>query len=417
MPKMSQILADRDRPFRFLLYLEWGLLSLILLSEPSIPAPLAEELPRFPVLVIVLLVIFGALGLKLPRNTAIAKFTYTGLQLALLVAIAALGSSSRILPFLHLIFTIRSCFLFQLSGRLTVTALSGILLFATSVSRLQGVSLPPEIDAHLNWLLPSFILLYLLSCTFILLTIDALLAERESREKLAIAHRQLQEYARLVEDRAALQERNRIARDIHDSLGHVLTALNLQLEGAIKLWDRQPDRARDFLQQGKMLGTKALSEVRESVAALRTDPLQGKSLQAALDELLSQFQFAYAIGIAARIELPDSLPKETETSIYRIIQEALTNIAKHAAAETASINLQAIASTIDLNIRDDGRGFHYQPDSPGFGLKSIRERTQAIGGTLEIDSKPGCGCEIRASFPNPNRHNSQQHGENNPDSR
>ena len=96
----------------------------------------------------------------------------------------------------------------------------------------------------------------------VLLLVNALITERQSREKLAIANDRLRHYAMRIENLAMVQERNRIAREIHDSLGHALTGLNLQLEGALKLWQSHPEQARQFLHEAKQSGSTALSEVR-----------------------------------------------------------------------------------------------------------------------------------------------------------
>jgi signal transduction histidine kinase len=106
-------------------------------------------------------------------------------------------------------------------------------------------------------------LVFGLGIFFVLQLVNKLLAERQIRQQLALAHEQLQEYSAKIEDLAAVQERNRIARDIHDSLGHALTSLNIQLQTAGKLWQKNPNQAHFFLAQAQKLGTIAMKEVRQ----------------------------------------------------------------------------------------------------------------------------------------------------------
>ncbi|MDJ0744819.1 MAG: histidine kinase [Xenococcaceae cyanobacterium MO_167.B27] len=114
---------------------------------------------------------------------------------------------------------------------------------------------------------------------------NTLITEHQSRQQLAIANQKLQEYALRIENQATLEERNRIAREIHDSLGHSLTALNLQLETAVKLWESQPRKAQGFLKNAKQLGSKVLQDVRNSVSTMASLPLQNQSLEAAVIDL------------------------------------------------------------------------------------------------------------------------------------
>ncbi|WP_339381555.1 sensor histidine kinase [Brasilonema bromeliae] len=242
-------------------------------------------------------------------------------------------------------------------------------------------------------------LMFGLVLVFVLLLINALLSERQSREKLAIAHQQLHRYALRVEDQATLQERNRIAREIHDALGHSLTAQSIQLENALLFLSSNLDKAKTFLEEAKQLGSSALREVRQSVATLRCDALQGKSLESAIALLLSDFQRRTGIIPDYKLCLPQPLSGEVGTTIYRIVQEALTNISKHSAATVVTIDLQTTADSLYLQLCDNGRGFNPYQNTTGFGIQGMRERTLALGGHFRIFSESGCGCRIIAVFP------------------
>jgi signal transduction histidine kinase len=132
--------------------------------------------------------------------------------------------------------------------------------------------------------------MFLVLLVFLLLFMNALLSERQRREELRQANQKLRESAAQIEKLAMNQERTRIAREIHDSLGHALTGLNIQLEGALKLWDANPDQARTFVAQAKEMGSTALYETRQAVATLRQMPLSQQDLAGAIAPLTQRLQ-------------------------------------------------------------------------------------------------------------------------------
>jgi len=182
-------------------------------------------------------------------------------------------------------------------------------------------------------------------------------------------------------------------------LGHFLTGLNIQLESALKLWQTNPDRAQTFLSEAKRLGSKALQEVRQSVAALRSHPLQHQSLEAAIGSLVQESHQATGILPICDLRLSQSTPLDISTAVYRIIQEALTNICKYAQATQVKIQLEETATDLRLTIQDDGVGFKVEQNTTGFGLQGMRERTLALGGQFLMVSELGKGCQIQAIFP------------------
>lgn len=202
-----------------------------------------------------------------------------------------------------------------------------------------------------------------------------------------------------IEEMATLEERYRIARDIHDSLGHSLVALNIQMETALTLWQDNPEQAYTFLVEAKQLGSQALSAVRSSVASIRSDPLQGQMLEEAIAALIQEFHRTGGILPEYCIDLPQPLSNAVNTTVYRIVQEGLTNISKYAKATAVKIQIQATQSELLLIFEDNGKGFCANKNIIGYGLQGMRERTAALGGKLEIKSEPGAGCRITASFP------------------
>ncbi len=204
---------------------------------------------------------------------------------------------------------------------------------------------------------------------------------------------------RRIEQMATLEERNRIARDIHDSLGHALVALNMQLQSSLSLWEKHPQKAYEFLVEAKQLGADALNAVRESVSAMRSDPLQGKLLEDAIAHLVNEFHSTTGILPTCQIALTHPTSRLLNTVIYRIIQEGLTNICKYAEATSVRIQLQSMPTGVSLMVQDNGKGFYVNHQPTGFGLQGMKERAAAHQGQLTITSEPGQGCQIKAVFP------------------
>lgn len=227
--------------------------------------------------------------------------------------------------------------------------------------------------------------------------VEAELAKAEAELRRAL--QQEQALNQRIEELATLEERNRIARDIHDSLGHLLVGLNVQMETALALWQDNPDKAYKFLAKAKQLGSSALQATRESVSDLRSDPLQGRSLEAVIATLAQDFHRTTGIQPLCQIDLPQQPSHPVKTVVYRIVQEGLTNICKHANATMVRIQIQAIDKGLSLTLQDNGNGFQVDANRSGFGLQGMQERITALKGNLRITSEPGNGCCITASLP------------------
>jgi two-component system NarL family sensor kinase len=201
----------------------------------------------------------------------------------------------------------------------------------------------------------------------------------------------------------AIEERNRIAREIHDTLAQGLTAIALQLETADALldMDAETERIRQSVTQALHLTRQNLEEARRSVLDLRAAPLEGKRLDEAIQGLLNdwsgrrklQAQFD-VIGTAR------PLPLRVEIGCYRIVQEALTNIGRHAHAKQVYIRLTLLPNQLQLMIEDDGRGFDVTTIAPDrYGLVGMNERARLLGGELEVCSTPGQGTQLEIRIP------------------
>jgi signal transduction histidine kinase len=364
------------------------------------PYPSPKFSSRFPEIATASLIIFGLMGLRLPTSNKITKIIYTASEVLLILITGFVGGrASRLFPFIYIILVTRSCLIFNLPGRLVVTFISFILFLLTLQQRLHNFPISPQAQERFQFFTLSLALLFGLSLIFVLLLMNTVLSERQSREELAIANEKLRQYALRIENQATLEERNRIAREIHDSLGHSLTALNLQLETALKLSQSNPNKAQSFLVRAKELGSKALQDVRQSISTMRSHPLQEQSLEQAVQGLLEDFQHANGFSPICIINLEESLPNELKIAIYRIIQESLTNISKYAQATEVRIEIEKTPRSLRLSIQDNGKGFDFKQNTTGFGLQSMRDRTLAIGGVFNILSAPGYGCKITVDIP------------------
>ncbi|MBW4646200.1 MAG: sensor histidine kinase [Goleter apudmare HA4340-LM2] len=396
---MSRSIKFNNHPFRFLLYLEWILLGIATLIA-ILPYHSARHSQRIPELTILSLFLFGFMGLRLPTGNRITKIFYTVIEIILILMTGVYGGrTARLFPYLYVILVTRSCLIFKLPGRLIVTILSFFLFVFTLINRSPRFQASLQDQERFLFFTLSIVLLFGLSLVFVLLLMNTVLSERQSREELAIANEKLRQYALKIENQATLEERNRIAREIHDSLGHSLTALNLQLETALKLAQSNPTKATTFLARAKELGSKALQDVRHSVSTMRSHPLQTQSLEQAISVLAEDFQRSNGIAPIFQINLDYPLSIEISTALYRIIQESLTNISKYAEATEVYLELTTTNSEVQLKVQDNGRGFDLKQNTTGFGLQSMRDRTLAVGGKLNINSAPGCGCQITVDIP------------------
>jgi signal transduction histidine kinase len=230
------------------------------------------------------------------------------------------------------------------------------------------------------------------------------LNEQQARERaeqlmadLERANVQLAAYATQAEELAMTQERNRLAREIHDNLGHTLTIVNVQIEAAKVVMDSDPARALDAMNKAQELAQKGLSRVRESVAALRESPVSRRPLPEAIASLVQEAQSS---GIVTEFQVtgePQDLEGKVALALYRAAQEGLTNVRRHARASRVDVLLDFQPSEARLEVRDNGVGA--AETAGGFGLLGIRERMQLLGGRLEIDTGVGQGFCLTASVP------------------
>lgn len=198
------------------------------------------------------------------------------------------------------------------------------------------------------------------------------------------------------------EERKSIAREVHDELGHALTALKMEVSWLTRQID--PDNAT-LQKRGKSMGgliDQTISTVRRISTALRPPVLDDLGLDAALEWLAEDYQGRTGIQTCVSLpEAPERIRADRASSVFRIVQEAMTNVARHASARRISIDWQQDEESIRLEIHDDGRGFDSETRDPysGFGLLGMTERARDLNGELSVDSAPGGGTTVRLRFP------------------
>jgi signal transduction histidine kinase len=228
--------------------------------------------------------------------------------------------------------------------------------------------------------------------------IVSVLAERERQQhsELEAAHERLRRHAATVEQLAISRERNRLARDLHDTLAHSLSALTVQLQALRTLWANDPEAAGESVDQLSVLAHRGLEDSRRAIQALRSGPVETLGLDGALRDTLQAFQARTGVQIRLSIAGGESdLTAEEAQALFRIAEEALSNVERHASARQVTLRLARGVDRIDLVIHDDGVGFDPAiVDVDHYGLTGMRERAAMIGASLEVSSHPGGGSEI-----------------------
>jgi two-component system NarL family sensor kinase len=234
------------------------------------------------------------------------------------------------------------------------------------------------------------------------LTLDELQLLHAVGDLLSIAI----ERARLFEEReqlGALEERNRLAREIHDTLAQGLAAIALQLDSAEALMDAgdTPQEVRRRVRQALTLARDNLKEAWRSVLDLRAAPLEGRTLVEAVEELARRT--ASEAGLEINVKVIGGgrpLSPRIEAGLYRIVQEALANVVTHADADRVEVGIETTPEQIGLIIEDDGRGFNTEDVVDGrYGLVGLNERARLLGGELVLESSAGVGTRLKIHVP------------------
>jgi len=391
---------------KILRYVEWALLTMVTmrLLFPILHKAIPYEPDGGYYLVLLVLGILTILSFFFPiRQPVWQRQVYILLEIVCLL-LTRIFSSIGLDLFLFLYFA-KGCFLFRRRDVIITAILTCITWhFALAWQIANDISSPIEgikeqvqesiqliqdspqlfvVDIIFN----NLVLFIPISGLIILLCLT-LVAEYRSRQQAITLSQE-------VELLAADLERNRIARDIHDSLGHTLTSLDVQLELAQQLYKRDSKKLQPALDTAKLLASQSVQEVRRAVSTMREEAFD---LNAALLQLIESLSSNSSITVKSKIDLPQ-LPLQTNRQLYCVIKEALENIRKHSQAQVVYLRGYGCVDALILTVEDDGIGFNLAKPTQGFGLRGMQERVQLIGGSIQWDSTPGQGTRIQIRVP------------------
>jgi len=241
----------------------------------------------------------------------------------------------------------------------------------------------------------------------IIYALTALIRERFQREQLfrelGEAHQRLRLSAAREADLATLRERNRLAREMHDSLGHALVSIAVKLEAAQRLYAVDAGHAAAEMEETKALVRSTMTDLRHSLQGLRPAALEERTLGGALAELTSELGSRAGIEATCAVDEDTAiLDRRRQETLYRVGQEALTNVAKHARARHVALSLTIQDGVAALEVSDDGVGLGAaeRTGGPGqYGMRGMRERVEALGGALTLGPRPTGGTVLRATIP------------------
>lgn len=378
-------------------YAEWVLLlmmTLLYAMERVFPVPFnaASTLPR----AIAFNSLFFLLSFWFPIDRPLwQRRVYIAIEMGLVLIASFMGVEASILLYF---FLIKSCFFLSRREVILIMFAVGAGYLTSVVGNLRQLQQQTlEQLAHSNQIeqllsplpvLSSALIEYSGISIFVTLMGFVIVAERQSRQRA-------ETLAQEVKTLAATVERTRIARDIHDALGHTLTTLGVQLEVAQKLRQRHPEQALDAIDMAKALTDQCLEDVR---LALQTIHASTFDFNQALRVLIEQASQHTALTITTDINLPP-LMAQTSQQLYRIMQEGLTNIRKHAEATHVHLRVTATDDRIHLTLMDDGKGFDPTVSHIGLGLQSIQQRVNLLAGEFTVKSAIGKGTQLEISLP------------------
>jgi signal transduction histidine kinase len=331
------------------------------------------------------------------------KQLYIFVELSLILILASTGWTLDILLYF---FIAKACFLLSRRDVIITVIFVGIiwqiLLFLT-VNRMSEYALTHVaelLDPHRRMLVSMVgsITVYITASTFAVLIGWMMMEERRSNQRA-------EKLAKEVKVMGAMLERERIARDIHDTLGNTLTTLTIQLEVAQQIGVSNIHQTLQRMEIAKQLADRCLEDVREVVQTMRDADFDlTQALTASIDRMPQTQSIDRASGRSiqtqVQLNLP-LLPLQTSYQLYCIVQEGVTNIQKHAHATQVKLRGCTVADYLQIELTDNGRGFNLDRPSTGFGLQGMQERVELINGTLEIQTAPRQGTQLLLQVPLP----------------
>lgn len=231
--------------------------------------------------------------------------------------------------------------------------------------------------------------------------VNLMRVQRDQWQRLVEVNKRLAQHASTVERLAVSQERNRLARELHDVLAHTLSGVAVELEGLRAMLHRDPEQARALLDHSLRAIREGLTETRRALQELRAKPLEDLGLSLAVQNLAESYTSRSDLQLELDIDHDlGEYPADVQQSVYRIAQEALANVADHAQAQNVRVGLKREHGELVLHVRDDGCGFdpHRSENENHYGLLGMHERAEMVGGKLSVESQPGKGTQISFRF-------------------
>ena len=202
-----------------------------------------------------------------------------------------------------------------------------------------------------------------------------------------------------TQEQATIEERGRLARDLHDAVTQTIYSAALIAESLPQVWDRDPDRGRRNLAKLRQLVRGALAEMRTLLFELRPKSLEAADLGVLLRQLGDALTGRTQIPVTVDVEMKDDLPPEVKVAYYRISQEAFNNIEKHARADQVEVSLTRSNDQLLLTVQDNGRGFNLETIPAGrLGMQIMQERAESIQAVLDVTSHPGTGTLVNLTW-------------------
>lgn len=347
-------------------------------------SPLRHDAPLRTALLLGVVAVFAALALHDPLRRHVPPAWYLLLQNALALALPWIGAGHTAMVPLAAV----SLSGLVLPGQWVVAPAA---LHTVNVLAACAVYLADDFGSQVSYI-------FLVAVVFVVAFTQAVVSEVRLREKLDSASRQLAAHAAQAEEIATLAERERIARELHDSLGHALTAAHVHLQVAERDAIEHPERAKTAIGSAREAVRTGLDDLRETVRTLKTPVSEPLDLPTALARL-ARTHHTETLHVALHLrDVPQALLSHVSLALYRVAQEALTNVIKHAHASEATITLSVQDGNLCLRVQDNGRGLPagYRE---GFGLTGIRERFGELGGHLTLAVEGGT--RLIAEIPSP----------------
>lgn len=399
-PEEREMEYINDDLLRKVVYFEWVLIVICTLGEYAVmtiapsDARVSNEAPDLRTSLIFLFIVFMLSFVNPRRSTYWDRMCFLFLEIVTITGSAAAGIWQFVAP-IYMVSLAKACLILDRPGQLIIfiaalitQILNGCFKFYITTDWVQHA--PFALSSIFSMLGSSLVKNYSALSMMVLVGILTLTLVSEQK-----ARQEAERLSKEVQNLATELERTRIAQEIHDSLGHTLTSLNIQLEVARKFAERDQKRAADALDLAKQLAGQSLTDVRTAIQSIRHPDFD---LKEAVNSLAKQIKQSQPLDVIVEIQAVE-IPAAIGYQLFRIIQECLTNVMKHAEASQVNVKLTQAGKRIELHVTDNGKGISAQGQSQGFGIRGMQERVESMHGTVEIQSQPGEGTSLQVVIP------------------